>query len=88
MGTNTGITGLDEEVWKGSATVKNKSLLRYLLISTDINDLTELIGTDASFLQKPSQTSLPSHQREDHNRQFDWKGQKIVEVQENLFIQP
>lgn len=63
-----GITGLDEEVWKGSATVKNKSLLRYLLISTDINDLTELIGTDASFLQKPSQTSFPSHQREDHNR--------------------
>lgn len=39
-GTDTGITGLEEEVWKGPATAKNKRLLRCLLINTHINDLT------------------------------------------------
>lgn len=57
MGTDIEITGLDEEVWKGPATVKNKRLL----ISTDINDLTP-------FLQKPSQTPFPSQQRAPDNR--------------------
>jgi len=33
-GTDLRITGLNEEVWKGPATVKNKRLLRCLLIST------------------------------------------------------
>lgn len=68
MGTDTGITGIDEEVWKGPATVRNKRLLGCLLISTDINNLTQLIGTDASFLQKPLQTPFPSQERTEDNR--------------------
>lgn len=85
-GTDTGITGLDEEVWKGPATVKTKRLLRCLLISTHINDLTQLIRTDASFLRKPSDT-FPFTTKGKITGSLTEKFKEIAEVQENLFIQ-